>query len=69
MQWDIKGGFMSNHPLKIGVKTHYKSILFWKYNEIKTFTEILVKIYEYVFLGSRTFYNLKKKNCKIFWKN
>lgn len=32
---------MSNHPLKIGVKTHYKSINFWKYYGIKTFTEIL----------------------------
>jgi hypothetical protein len=32
---------MSNHPLKIGVKTHYKSINVWKYYGIKTFTEIL----------------------------
>lgn len=35
---------MSNHPLKIGVKTHYKIKYFWKYYEIKTFTEILVRI-------------------------
>jgi hypothetical protein len=34
---------MSNYPLKIGVKTHFKNIIFWKYNEIKIFTEVLIK--------------------------